>query len=597
MQALAEAAAPSARLSSAQQEAVDTPGNMAIFACPGSGKTHTLATKAAMLLDSRKDIRLCAVTFTNESVSELRERIHRYAPMAGKRLMVGTFHSLCLDQLKANGQRRIALLSPFEQSALVREAWRKAAPSSKLEDVVREIEHGKSTLMPRVENVDSNPLEAAFQYYQERLERAGKLDFADIIRNVVLGMREREVSPLDIHVLLVDEFQDADEVQLEWVALHARDGVEVTVVGDDDQSLYGWRHALGYAGMMRFMQQCHARLIRLDTCYRCAPLILGHARSLIEFNPDRQPKALLAAKDSHGEVIVRAFATDTDQSDAIYAQLKNPNGTWAILGRTNVHLDAIDALLAANEVPYNRVGGKKFWDGKWPSTYLSVLRSLATGDRLGVDILVGQMGLNEATIHVYKQHLPRRGKKNNLDSLLANPPPLDNVHQGDAAVLRAWFEKLGSWIGQARGSRPNLVLVDVAEHLARLLGGASAHTVLEICSTALSRINGSLAQRLHRLRMAQNETRPVNAAIQLMTLHTAKGLEFDNVWMINVEEETLPHKKGDLCEERRLAYVGMTRARERLVMSYRRYRTTEGGEVLKLVPSRFIMEAGLEMPS
>lgn len=584
-----------ATLSPAQRHAVEIPGNMVIFACPGSGKTHTLATKAQVLLQKNPRHRLCAVTFTNESASELRERILRSVPSAKPRLHAGTFHALCLEQMKANGIRKVALLSPFEQAGLMRDAWKRAAPGEKFEDVVKVIEHGKSTLTPRLDNVDSNPLEAAFQCYQEQLERFGKMDFADLIRDTVLGMREGRIRPLDVQYMLVDEFQDADEVQLEWVMLHVHAGVEVTVVGDDDQSLYGWRHALGYAGMRRFQEASHATLVNLDTCYRCAPRILAHSRALIECNRVRQGKELQAARDIDGQVAVMAFRDEVEQVQALCEQVQWVDGTWAILARTNAGLDAVDSMLTAHGIPFTRLGGKRFWDNSWPSFYLAVLRSLATGERLGIDFLIARLSLSEEAREVYRHHVTS-GPANTLDALLRNRPPLSGLPPNDAELLGGWLDTIQRWVVAARGPRPSLVLMDVADRLVGVLGKGSVD-VMKVCHETLARMKGALMQRINTLMRRQADERgKADGDILLMTLHTAKGLEFDNVWMVNVEEDTLPHRKGDLEEERRLAYVGFTRARRNLVVSYRKTRISEGGKVDKLTPSRFIHEAGLLTP-
>lgn len=579
-----------------QALAVESFGNLIVFACPGSGKTFTLAAKAHHMLEANPKLKMGAVTFTNESADELRTRIVDRNPMYADRVVVGTFHYLCRQQLNAGGVKRVPLLSPFEQQSLIRDAWRKAAPSSTLGAVTEEIERGKSVLTPRIANIDRSPLEAAFQYYQEQLERLSKWDISDLIRNTVLMMRENSIPALDVDVLLVDEFQDADEIQHEWVMLHASAGAEVTVVGDDDQSLYGWRHATGYRGMVMFQKGASAQMIRLDYCFRCAPKILDHARQLIEHNAHRENKALIAMNtDVDGVVEVMRFENDAKQAQAIIERIQDSDGTWAVLARTNSGLDVVDASLSAANIPFERIGGKRFWEGKYPGFYLSLLNALCTGDRTGVDLLFGTLPLREHTQDRLRKAVPRRGQRNNLDTLLAYPPALDGCSEGDVRLLETWLDYLRECVDQARGNRPNVMLYGLAERLAPLFGGDYAKNILHLCAQSLCKIPGTLIQRLALVKSSTDKRKKPSKKprITLVTLHGAKGLEWDRVWMVNVEERTLPHHRGEVPEERRLAYVGMTRAREELVISYRTGDPIGDGQTT-LLPSRFITEAGLQ---
>lgn len=577
-------------LSPAQHAAVHGVGHQLVVACPGAGKTRTLAYRAAHLLQRDRGIRIAACTFTVDAARELQNRIADLAPGTQRRVTAGTFHALAMTQLRSGGRKPARILSAFEQSSLIREAWKACAPTSTLQAVTEAIEGAKSTLQPQIDNVDANPPLAAFLHYQERLQAMGVCDFADLMRDAVLGMQQGEVSPLDVHALLVDEFQDADEVQLEWVNQHALAGIEVTVVGDDDQSLYGWRHALGFAGMERFRRTHGATRTVLDTCYRCAPSILEHARLLIEHNEQRVPKALLAHNAVDGQIRVDVVASRSAEV-CLMAQTiaREPcTLTWAVLARTNALLDAAEAALTGEGIPYRRVGSKSFWDGPIAGLYRAVLRSLSKGDRLGIDLLLGRAIHSPAAREALSGYVGRPGMSF-LDALVTAPPPLGGIAPVDVRVLKEWIEVLAQQRRLVQAGRMEALAHSLAERVARVFDGEQAAAVVGHCAATLCRLDGTVEQRLSAIDRAAKPA-PESARVQLMTLHSSKGLEFDAVWMMACEHGALPHGKGELSEERRLAYVGMTRARRRLHLSAARALESDQSPI---ACSQFLTEAGL----
>jgi hypothetical protein len=289
-------------LDAAQAEAVAADGHCLILACPGAGKTRTLAAKSARLLKAAPGARVCAVTFTREAAREIRARILQEAGEGAEgRVVAGTFHALCWRQL---GGSREPVAGEGERSAYAARAAAAVRAELQPETALAIIEACKAGSPVPFPGLDTGRLLAA---YQEILLRNGKIDFQDLVARALEGMRRGTVAPVPATHLLVDEFQDTDESQLAWVFAHARAGAQVTAVGDDDQSIYGWRRALGHEGMERFAAHLGAKRLFLGTNYRSRPEIVEAAARLIERNRGRQAKALRSARPPGGRVIPAAL--------------------------------------------------------------------------------------------------------------------------------------------------------------------------------------------------------------------------------------------------------------------------------------------------
>ncbi|MBK7767183.1 MAG: ATP-dependent helicase [Sulfuritalea sp.] len=258
-----------------QERAINASGHCTILACPGSGKTRVLSARAIRLLSTHDKGRLCAVTFTRDSAEELKQRIlPSCKPEHVKRLAVGTFHSITLSQLKRlpRSQKPKRLLSEGERLALLRRCVAQHPTEVPFTALVKAIDTAKA----RIETpVFSEPdIEDVYVAYQDTLASEGAMDFSDI---VLLAVRKITSGELP--------------VQMEWIKLHGLAGTEVTLVGDDDQSLYTFRHAMGYAGLIEITTTLASTETTLPLNYRCAPNILGHAAKLIAHNKDRAPQA------------------------------------------------------------------------------------------------------------------------------------------------------------------------------------------------------------------------------------------------------------------------------------------------------------------
>ena len=554
-------------------------GHCTVLACPGSGKTRVLSARAAQLLESEPKGRLVAVSFTRDAATELRSRIlAACGQKQARRLGVGTFHSLALAQLRRSSSGKMPrLLSEGERLAVLRRCWKAPADIS-FETAVQAIDAVKARLVPPM--FCDGALEAFAQSVQQVMAAEGVMDFSDLLLNSVRGMREGGISPLPIRWLLVDEAQDMDEVQKEWILLHGHAGIEVTLVGDDDQSLYAFRHALGYAGLKDVTIALSATETTLPVNYRCAPNILAHAARLIAHNQERAPKKIEAARKSQGEIqrfrYPDRWAETEQMAEWVAGEAGRENQEWAILGRTNLILDAAECALSNLGISYLRSGGKSIWEYAIGSIFIGLLRSVLDDTWTGMANALSFCGIPADWLNAKSD----KGETNPIQRLEGISRQV--VVEAERKTLLRLQSGLASWKEQLAKDRPALVVHGIAGFLEDYCKSSQINLLKSMEKTIVRR-PGSLAQRLALLGSAHQ--RRQQAGVHIMTLHAAKGLEFDQVWIMGCEEGNLPHADATEEDERRLLYVGMTRARHRLVLS---------SAVEEGLESRFLEESGLK---
>lgn len=563
-----------------QQRAVTTPGHVTVLACPGSGKTRVLSTRAAHLINNHEIGRLCAVTFTRDAASELRTRIlESCGEQHTRRIAVGTFHSLCIEQVRRNTPgKQPRIISDGERAAILKGLWKSLAPKVLYDDLVFEIDTYKSKIDGHV--FQDEAIEAVYHGYQTTLQNENAVDFADVLLKAAKGMRNGTIKPLPVAWMLVDEGQDIDSIQQEWILAHGRSGTQITLVGDDDQSLYSFRMALGYKGMMGVTEALSSVELTLPVNYRCAPNILDHAAKLIRMNKERANKNIKAHKTVPGQVTVKRYATRVDEGVAIAKHINSlpSRGEWAVLARTNSMLDDIEVSLTAANIPCQRNSGKGFWEHGIGMLILALLRSIEGNTWIGASQALVHCGLSATWLSGFS-----RQSGSCIDKLsLALETAPDEHAKKKILTLR---EGMISWQYQASLKRANLAISGALNFIRDNSRENLKPLVERVKENLMSKdANDTLAMRLARLQLAKGDEVVQSDAVQLLTLHSSKGLEFDNVWMVGCEEGNLPHTDASEDEERRLMYVGMTRARSVLWISSS---MEEGME------SRFIEEAGL----
>lgn len=630
-------------LNNKQREAVAAPRtNMLILAGAGSGKTRVLVHRIAWLLtvDKVSPFSIMAVTFTNKAAAEMRHRINALLGSDQGGMWVGTFHSLAhrllrAHYLDANLPQDFQILDSDDQYRLLRRIIKainldesKWPPRQAMWYINAKKDEG---LRPQHIESYGNPTEATwlrvYQAYQEACDRAGLVDFAELL------LRAHEMWLKKPHILqhyrerftniLVDEFQDTNSIQYAWIRILAGDTGKVMIVGDDDQSIYGWRGAQ-VENIQRFLQDFPAaETIRLEQNYRSTNNILKSANALIANNNNRLGKNLWTEGADGEPISLYCGFNELDEARYVVSRIKQwheKGGALkqcAILYRSNAQSRVLEEALLQSSMPYRIYGGQRFFERQEIKDALSYLRLVANrNDDASFERVVNTptRGIGERTLDTVRQ--AAREKQLTLwescEYLLA-----EKVLGGRAAGAIERFLELIDALAKETTDMPLHVQTD------RVIRDSGLRSMYqqEKGEKAQARIENLeelvTATRQFSYQEEDQDLMPLQAflshaalesgegqaelhqdAVQLMTLHSAKGLEFPLVFIVGMEEGMFPSQRsaeesGGLAEERRLAYVGLTRAMEKLTLTYAESRRLYGKEVYHR-PSRFIAELPTE---
>lgn len=600
-------------LNDEQRAVVEADGHVLVSAGPGSGKTRVLIARAEHLIRQADAHQVIAVTFSREAATEMLQRMnHRALPACQRRRFnAGTFHALALNQLTTAGKVSASkLLKNHEWIALLENAIHQAkAKGCALQDKsYEEISLAIQGLQveeeePGPADPGKDPMRYLYRIFMDYKAKSEKLDFADLIRQSIEGMRNHTLPPLPCTHLLVDEAQDIDGVQYTWIRTLAQrrgdhPGAFVTLVGDDDQGIYGWRHAQGYKGMMRFKSEFHATHITLSVNYRCAPEILEPAGRLIKHNLDRVDKAIRAAQPAGGSARHQHINDAKGELEKLEEWFFNsPEETIAYIARTNSGLNHIELLLREQALPYQRNGGGSFLEHPPIMAMHQLLLFFVLADKKP-QVARGHLRFAllwaQAPYPFVTQHL--RGKsefgevlevmdRNGRETL---PAPTQELLEHLAMNYRNYRTNVA-------GNRARVALFGASERIKQI---ATKDMSVDETERECSQIDlytkivneaegrGTLAHKLIRLEASLRPSEAVQqkARITLLTAHASKGREFDDVLISRAESDVFPHRRNpEIDEERRLMYVAMTRAKKHLLLTCRPDKTS----------SQFLSEAGL----
>lgn len=540
-------------LNQSQKLAIQEPGHCMIVACPGSGKTRTLIEKAAHLLSEDFNHRILLCTFTDKSATEIRERlIHRVGPEVAKRANTGTFHKFCKTQLEKGFGRRLNLITNGPYYELIRRAAVECGVD--VNDAILIIEHAKS----RLDSVapEHKPL---LTCYQEMLNRNQQLDMHDLILRSVRAMRAGELKCFPHSHIFVDEFQDTDNVQYEWLKFHGQSAT-ITVVGDDDQSIYGWRHAMGYSGMERFANEFQARVINLEINYRSHHEIVASASRLVNHNTERVGKNIVAFSGTGGVVTLLTLDGVHQESYAIVKHVQDKPESWAVLARRNRDLDQVEAALSSFNIPYQRKDGGSIYS-KLAVTLLFNLFEIFSSNKpayAGLESILAWSGLSADSLN-------KISKFGIGDiALFLDTLPVD-AHE--RLFIKEFVTKMKGWMAMCASGEINLAIMGACAWMVKFAKDPKDEAWINMATDAMLNLSGSIAQRTAFLSGLTKPKQQEQKGVALLTMHSSKGLEFDNVWMIRAEDGICPSENSPLSEERRLFYVGMTRAKKNLMIS------------------------------
>jgi DNA helicase-2/ATP-dependent DNA helicase PcrA len=626
-------------LNPAQHHAVTTPpGHQLVLAGAGSGKTRVLVHRIAFLIQ-RLDVSphsILSVTFTNKAAAEMRHRIEDVLGHAPAGMWVGTFHGLAHRLLRAHWKEaglaeNFQILDSDDQQRLVKRVIRDLGldeqrwPAKQAQWFI----NGQKDEGIRPQGIQASgdlflaTMRSIYEAYEAACARTGVIDFAELLLRALDLWRDNagllEHYQRRFRHILVDEFQDTNAVQYAWLRFLAKGGESLMVVGDDDQSIYGWRGAK-IENIQQFDSDfADAEIIRLEQNYRSTANILNAANALIANNQGRlgkelrtdvgdgEPLTLYAAFNEHDEA---RYVVETIEDSLRKDGLKRSE--IAILYRSNAQSRVLEEALLREKIPYRIYGGQRFFERaeiKNAMAYLRLLDGRGNDAALERIINVPARGIGEKSIETIREYarahdvhmweairlmlavkaLPARASgalagfieliETLAELVLAMP-----LHQMTQVVveksgLLAYHEAEKGEKGQAR-----------VENLEELVSAARAFENDEDDElTPLQAFLTHASLEAGDTQAAENED-----SIQLMTLHSAKGLEFPLVFLVGMEEGLFPHKMsleepGRLEEERRLAYVGITRAMQKLVISYAETRRLYGSETYNKV-SRFVRE-------
>lgn len=626
-------------LNDRQREAVAAPqSSMLILAGAGSGKTRVLTHRIAWLMqvEDQSPYSILAVTFTNKAAAEMRERVEKIAGTNMGRMWIGTFHGLAHRLLRTHYQdahlpQNFQIIDSDDQLRLIKRILK----SLNLDDKQfppRQAQHyinGKKDQGLRPQHIASSgfPIEQTFhqiyQIYQESCDRAGLVDFAEIL------LRAHELWLNKPHLLahyqerfkniLVDEFQDTNAIQYAWIRVLAGETANVMIVGDDDQSIYGWRGAQ-IENLHKFLKDFpQANTIRLEQNYRSTANILNASNELIANNPDRMGKKLWT-EDKDGEPIsVYCAFNEMDEARFIVGRIsdwQDKGGCLtdcAILYRSNAQSRVLEEALLHKGLAYRIYGGLRFFERQEIKDAMAYLRLIGNrDDDAAFERVVNTpaRGIGGRTIDI----LRTTARQQNITLWQACLRLLEQkVLSGRAAnAVRSFMDLIVNLRSQTEEASlqntVNIVIRDSGlkamyeaekgekaharvENLDELITAAKSFEMPEDLED-MGELNAFLSHAA--LEAGEGQADAFSDAVQLMTMHSAKGLEFPMVFMAGVEEGIFPSRmaleEGDrLEEERRLCYVGMTRAMEQLYITYAESRRIYGREDYAR-PSRFLKE-------
>ncbi|WP_304507269.1 DNA helicase PcrA [Anaerotignum sp.] len=634
------------QLNNMQQKAVlQKDGPVLVLAGAGSGKTGALTVRIAHLLETGvKPWNILAITFTNKAAKEMKERVHKLVQNGAEDIWISTFHSTCvrilrreIHHLDYDGQ--FSIYDADDQEKLMREVFKQlgydamnkafsvkgamSSISSLKEEMISWEDYAK-TIEPGDEK--ANRIKVVYRTYQNRLKENNALDFDDLIYKTVLLFRNHpevlEKYQDRFRYIMVDEYQDTNTSQYELVYMLASKYKNLCVVGDDDQSIYGWRGA-NIRNILEFEKDFpETVVIKLEQNYRSTKKILEAANSVIQNNQKRKDKSLWTEND--GGSILHIYKAENEYDEARFAaeriqEMVNDGREFkemAVLYRTNAQSRAVEDQFVKKGIPYRLFGGVRFYERKEIRDILSYLKVLANPvDTIALRriINVPKRGIGEASI----DKLAAFAERNEI-SLFDALARLDEITElkTRAAKFRDFFEIIQSLQNDASSLCAAELIDTVVKRsgyyqLLMSEGTDEALTRLQNIDEFVNKAveydktnpEGGLAGFLEEVALVADidSYEAGDDAVVLMTLHSAKGLEFPYVFMLGMEEGMFPTFRAvmyggekDIEEERRLCYVGITRAREELFLTHAKSRMQHGITQYN-PPSRFLKEIPQEL--
>ena len=646
---------PYDQLTSSQRKAVfHVEGPLLVLAGPGSGKTRVITYRIAALIDSGiRPYNICAITFTNKAADEMRQRAVTLGASAGAH--ISTFHSLCVKILrkyadKADIKPNFSIYDESDQTRCIKQAVKDCELDTTNFPPARMLDAISSRLKNNLIDVDtvkadaddffSETLARIYARYQDILSENNALDFDDLLMKTAFLLRDCPDVCSELgnrfKFLLIDEYQDTNHAQYSIARALASAHNNICVTGDPDQSIYRWRGA-DIRNILAFENDWpNAAVVKLEENFRSKPEILEIADRLIAKNRNRKQKTLIPTKPPPAHVVINAFGDELEEAEAVAQQAKElidedaSLKDIAVFYRVNAQSRALEEAFIRNKIPYQIVRGVEFYSRKEIRDLLAYLKILVNPDdevALLRIINTPARGIGKTTIDKISAYADSRGI--NLYEVLKNASKISDLAQSTVARLTSFLNMIESFKNQVPlnngesqnikskiennklGVSPFIERVFIESGLEKSLREAGTEeqnaidNVNELINAAAQydrqTENPSLLDYLQQISLLSDVDAydASKGCVAFMTLHCAKGLEFENVFIIGVEEGLLPHERSntdeedELEEERRLFFVGITRAKSGLYISYAQYRKIRGQQ-LRTIPSRFLFELGID---
>ena len=604
-------------LNSAQQDAVQTmSGPVLILAGAGSGKTKTLTHRIANLIaNGVLPSEILALTFTNKAAREMRERLAKLLARENSFSFMpwmGTFHSICVKMLRIEAEnvgldKSFVIYDTDDRLALIKRAMKELQISDKsVKPKAAEAAISKAKndgempdeMMANACYPNQQQIARVYERYEDMRQKANAVDFDDLLLYVARLLKERkdirEKWQNRFRHILIDEYQDTNHIQYQIVKLLVNEERNICCVGDDWQSIYSWRGA-DFTNILNFERDFPgAKVIKLEQNYRSTQNILDAAQKVITKNTQRSDKTLFTEAGKGAPITIQQARDEQDEAKWVAStirKMRRPLSDFAVLYRTNAQSQAFERAFMDYRLPYKLVGGVRFYDRKEirdvvaylhlivnPHDIISLTRVInvparGIGEKSVQKILEGDLeGLTAKTRGAYEKFV----------DILAGLREQNAAGVGPADIIEELLRKIDYRSYLNDGDK--LKAEERNENLTVLIGEAGQYETLDefLADAAL---------------MSSADESAGEDAVTLMTLHAAKGLEFPVVFLVGLEEGLLPHVRSmdesveDVEEERRLAYVGMTRAMQELFLTYANSRFMFGGRNYNF-PSRFLQDLG-----
>ena len=624
-------------LNDKQYEAVvNTDGPCLVIAGAGSGKTKVLTHKIAYLLEE-KDVKpwnILAITFTNKAANEMKERVENLVGEAAKDMWIGTFHSICVKILRRFIDRigfdhSFVIFDTSDQRTLIKECLKDLQIDDKMftDRIVQfEISNAKNDMREPEEyeaiskgDYRKEKIASVYRLYQKRLKENNAIDFDDIINYTIKIFKENE-DVLEYYTnkfnyILVDEYQDTNKSQFTLIRLLANAHGNITVVGDNDQGIYSFRGA-DISNILNFEKDFKGtKIIKLEQNYRCTQNILNAANSVIKNNEVKYKKKLWTENEEGSLPTFHVSDDEYDEGRYIVEEINNLRreeyykySDFAVLYRMNSQSRAIEEILRREDIPYKIVGGLKFYERKEIKDIIAYLRLINnTSDNLALKRIINE---------------PKRGiGKTSLDKIQAiseqtGIPMYEIIKEADQYGLARVYTNAQSFISVIEdliSKKDEYTITELIKHTLNETGYTKAleeensieaenriENLEEFLTVAVQfeeeEAENDLSSFLEGITLSSDidGMNEEEESVTLMTLHSAKGLEFPVVFLVGMEEGIFPGYKSigepkELEEERRLCYVGITRAKNNLYLTCSRQRTMFGSTSCNPV-SRFVKE-------